>query len=67
MKVLKEVTKKHKATIVNIDIKGTSFFEKVFLFVHLTDWISVFLAELTNTDSLEVKVIDHLKSNMAKK
>jgi glucose/mannose-6-phosphate isomerase len=67
MKVLKEVTKKYKATIVDIDIKGNSFFEQVFLFVHLTDWISVFLAELTNTDTLEVKVIDHLKSNMAKK
>lgn len=67
MKLLKEVTKKYKATIVDIDIKGTSFFEQVFLFVHLTDWISVFLADLTNTDTLEVKVIDHLKSSMAKK
>jgi hypothetical protein len=67
MKVLKEVTKKYKATLIDIDIKGNSFFEQVFLFVHLTDWISVCLADLTNTDPVEVNVLDLLKSNMAKK
>jgi glucose/mannose-6-phosphate isomerase len=67
MKVLKEVTKKYKATLIDIDIKGNSFFEQVFLFVHLTDWISVCLSDLTNTDPVEVNVLDLLKSNMAKK
>jgi glucose/mannose-6-phosphate isomerase len=34
--------------------------------VHLGDWISWYLAELRGVDSMEVNVIDFLKSELAK-
>ena len=67
MKVLKTVTNRYKATAVEIEIKGKTFFEKVFNFIHLTDWISVLLSDINGNDAVEVKVIDNLKSTMAKK
>lgn len=67
MKVLKTVTNSYKAIAVDIDIKGKSFFEKAFYFIHLTDWVSVFLSDLNGNDAVEVKIIDSLKSTMAKK
>ena len=39
---------------------------QILYLIHLTDWISVFLADLKNVDSVEVDVIIHLKSELGK-
>lgn len=40
--------------------------QEVFYYIHLTDWVSIKLAELRNVDYVEVDVISHLKSEMSK-
>ena len=34
--------------------------------IHLCDWISVEIAELNHTDSVEIEVINYFKSELAK-
>jgi len=62
----KKVIKKYTSTIIEVFSKGKSYWEKVFYFVHLTDWVSVYLADLHGVDAMEVKVIDSLKGELNK-
>jgi len=64
MEINQKVIKKYSG-IIEIWSKGKSFFEKVFYVVHLTDWVSVYLADLHGVDATEVKVIDELKNALA--
>ena len=66
MDISKQVIKKYTSNITEIWSKGKTHFEKVFYLVHLTDWVSVYLSELHGVDNMEVKVIDHLKNELAK-
>jgi glucose/mannose-6-phosphate isomerase len=66
MEINKQVIKKYTSNITEIWSKGKTHFERVFYVVHLTDWVSVYLSELHGVDSMEVKVIDHLKNELAK-
>lgn len=52
----------------NIEIwsKGKSFAEKAIYLVHLGDWASLELANARGADPVEIKVIDYLKSELAK-
>jgi len=67
LQVLKKVVKKYNPHCHELVIKGDNFWEKAFYFIHLTDWVSVYLADINQQDSMEVKVIDILKKEMAKK
>lgn len=62
----KKVIKKYTSTVIEVFSQGKTYWEKVFYFVHLTDWVSVFLAELHGVDVTEVKVIDSLKGELNK-
>jgi glucose/mannose-6-phosphate isomerase len=53
-------------TIIEIWSKGTSNLERAIYLIHLGDWISYFLGEKKGVDIMEVKVIDHLKDELAK-
>lgn len=64
---LKKVVKKYTTHIADIQLKGKNYWEKAMYFIHLTDWISVYLSDLNGHDAVEVKVIDGLKKTMAKK
>lgn len=66
MEINKGVIKKYSPSITELWTRGKSYWEKVFYLVHLTDWASVYLAELHGVDATEVKVIDHLKGALAK-
>lgn len=66
MEINKKVIKKYTNSITEIYAKGKSYWEKVFYFIHLTDWVSVYLADLHEQDATEVKVIDFLKAELAK-
>jgi glucose/mannose-6-phosphate isomerase len=65
MEINKKIIRKYTPNIIEIYSKGGSYWEKVFYFIHLTDWISVYLADLHGVDATEVKVIDHLKGALA--
>ena len=66
MEINKKIIKKCKSDIIEIYSEGASYWEKVFYLIHLTDWISVFLADLRKVDATEVNVIDFLKGSLAK-
>ena len=66
MDINKKILKKHTSTIIEIPAEGKSYWEQAFYLIHLTDWISVALAEMRQVDPMEIKVIDFLKKSLAK-
>jgi glucose/mannose-6-phosphate isomerase len=66
IEINKKVFKKHTSTILEVYSEGNSYWEKAFYLIHLTDWVSVILAELRELDATEVNVIDFLKKSLAK-
>ena len=65
MEINKKIIRKYTSNINEVYSKGESYWEKLFYFIHLTDWLSVFLADLHEVDATEVKVIDFLKGSLA--
>lgn len=66
IEINKEIVSKYCPTILEIYSKGNSIVERSFYFVHLVDWVSWYLSKLNNVDSIEIDVIDFLKSKLAK-
>jgi glucose/mannose-6-phosphate isomerase len=66
LQVCKEVFQKYTSTIIEINGKGKSKLEQAIYLIHLTDWVSCFIADLRQVDPVEVKVIDHLKNELAR-
>ena len=62
----KEIIGNCTGTIIELYAKGESLIEQSMYLVHLGDWISWYLAQLRGMDAVEVKVIDYLKSELAK-
>jgi len=62
----KEIIGQYTNTIIEVYSKGQSLIEKSIYFVHLGDWVSWYLSVLHHVDAIEVKVIDFLKSELAK-
>tara|TARA_B100001057_G_scaffold488971_1_gene574335 strand:- start:17756 stop:18739 length:984 start_codon:yes stop_codon:yes gene_type:complete len=62
----KKIIQKYNPKMIEIDSFGNSKLEKTLYLVHLTDWISWFLSELNNVDSIEIDVINYLKSELSK-
>ena len=54
-----------KTKVLFLDAKGNDRIERSFYLIHLVDWASFYLAELTATDPIEIKVIDRLKGELA--
>ncbi len=46
--------------------KGKSQVERTIYLIHLTDWVSVLLAEKKQIDATEVNIINHLKGELSK-
>lgn len=53
-------------TIVEVWSKGESDLQRALYLIHIGDWISYLLGEKNGVDITEVKVIDHLKGELAK-
>jgi glucose/mannose-6-phosphate isomerase len=66
MEINKKIIKKYTPTIIELYSQGKSYWEKIFYFIHLTDWISVYLADLRELDATEIKVLEFLKESLAK-
>ena len=66
IEICKTVISKLTSETTEIWSKGNSAIEKEIYFIHLGDWISVLLAEKRGVDSMEVNVINHLKSELGK-
>lgn len=66
LEINKEIFSKHTDTVFEIFAEGDSLLVQSLYLIHLTDWISCYLADLKNIDPTEVKVIDFLKGALAK-
>lgn len=66
MELCSEVFRKHTGTIFSIEAKGESKIEQALYLINVGDWYSVYIAELNDTDAVEVDVIDWLKGELAK-
>lgn len=60
----KKLVDQYAGVICDINVVGSNEIEKIIYLVHLTDWISVKIAELNGTDSIEIRVIDALKAEL---
>jgi glucose/mannose-6-phosphate isomerase len=67
MDFCRKVFDKYAAEIIEIPSKGESKVEKTLYWIHLGDWISMFLAEKRNVDAMDIKIIDNLKNELASK
>lgn len=66
MNINKGTFAEYTNTIIEVWSKGASDLQRALYLVHIGDWISYFLAEKKGIDETEVKVIDHLKGELAK-
>lgn len=64
-----EITKskiKGFSTVHSIQAKGESQIEQSIYIINIVDWASLYLAEMENTDPIDITVIDFLKSELSK-
>lgn len=65
-KITKEIISHQTNNINEIVAKGNSRLQQFFYLIHLTDFVSIHMADIKEIDPVEVNVITHLKSEMAK-
>lgn len=65
MEFTKEVVAQYASDVVEIFSKGEHDIERSMFLIHLTDWVSYYLAELKGVDAVEVDVITKLKNKLA--
>lgn len=61
----KEIVAKYSNTM-EIYSLGENQLERTMYWIHLGDWVSIFLSEMNAVDAVEVDVIDFLKSELGK-
>ena len=66
LEISSDVFKKYTPHVKELWSKGDSHIEKVLYLIHLTDYVSVILAEKKKIDAMEVNIINHLKGELAK-
>ena len=66
MEINKGTFAEYTNTTVEVWSKGSSNLQRALYLIHLGDWVSFFLGEKKGVDITEVKVIDHLKGELAK-
>lgn len=64
--VCRPIFEKYASAVIDIKAKGVSKLEQFFYLINIGDWISCYIADLRGIDPVEVNVIDHLKSELAK-
>lgn len=57
----------YASELIEIPGKGTNEIEKKFYWIHLGDWISLYLSEHRKVDAMEVNIIDKLKHELTTK
>jgi glucose/mannose-6-phosphate isomerase len=61
----KPVIQQKTSNVIEIDSVGNSLLEQALYLIHLTDWVSFYLADLKAIDPIEVNVISSLKSKLS--
>ncbi len=66
MEICRPVFEKRSHPIIDIVAEGASLLEQYYYLIHLTDWISYFLAKENGVESAPIEAIDHLKEELSK-
>jgi glucose/mannose-6-phosphate isomerase len=66
IEISKEVFTKYTTLVREVWSKGNTQLEQSLYLIHLTDWVSCYLADKKGIDATEVNVINHLKGELAK-
>jgi glucose/mannose-6-phosphate isomerase len=66
LEISKEVFSKYTKSVKELWSKGNSNLERSLYLIHLTDYVSVMLAEKKKIDAMEVNIINHLKGELSK-
>lgn len=66
LSITRDTVMQHTPHCMLIEGAGENLFEESFYFIHIVDWASLFLAELNNADTIDIKVIDYLKDQLSK-
>lgn len=66
MEINKGTFAEYTNTTVEVWSKGTSQLQRAMYLIHIGDWVSLYLGQDKGVDITEVKVIDHLKGELAK-
>lgn len=66
IELTKEVVSHYTQNLIEIYSSGDSIIVRSIYLVHLLDYVTVFLADFNQIDAVEVRVIDFLKSELAK-
>lgn len=64
--ISREIISHYDAAIKEVYSKGNSLFERMLYLTHWGDWVSYFLAEMKGIDTMDIRVITYLKSELAK-
>lgn len=64
--ICKEVFQKYTPHYIEIYSKGSSDLARALYHIHLTDWVSCYLADLKQVDAMNIDIINHLKGTLAK-
>jgi len=65
MEFTKEVVSEYASEVVEIYSKGNYDLVRSLYLIHLTDWVSCYLADLKGVDAIEINVITKLKNKLA--
>ncbi len=66
IEISKEVFARYTPHVHEIWSKGDSQLERSLYLIHLTDWVSCYLADKRNVDATEINIINHLKGELSK-
>lgn len=66
MEICREIFEKRSLPIIDVVAEGASLLEQYYYMIHLTDWISYYLAKENQVDPDPVEAIDFLKAELAK-
>jgi glucose/mannose-6-phosphate isomerase len=66
MEICREIFEKRSNTIIDIVAEGASLLEQFYYLIHLTDWISYFLAKENGVDPDVIETEDFVKEELAK-
>ncbi len=64
--ITKQVVSQYAGGVTEVTSEGKSLLARIFSLIHFGDWVSLYLAILNNEDPEPVKVINYLKSELAK-
>lgn len=67
MQLNQEVIKKYTPYQYNIIAQGNNYRSELFYIIHLTDLLSIAIAEKKGVDPIDIQVINQLKNALAQK